>query len=171
MDDIARSVGISRPALYLVFKNKADIFRAVTTRISEQSMSRAQAAARATGFLDRVMLVVDVCVIEPLTLASSTAHGAELIDVNNKLVRDLIVDWKSKLLDCFEKLVIEEIECIDLCPVGLSPSDLAMIIVDGLEGLKMRTSDPAEVRRQATALIRLIALVIDVLGSPRSRRL
>ena len=46
MDDIARAAEISRPALYLLFKNKADIYRAIGAMLLEQ-FGRAGAAALA----------------------------------------------------------------------------------------------------------------------------
>ena len=37
MDDIAKTAEMSRPALYLLFKNKADIYRAIGERMFELS--------------------------------------------------------------------------------------------------------------------------------------
>ncbi len=37
MDDIARAAEVSRPALYLLFRNKADIYRAIGERMFELS--------------------------------------------------------------------------------------------------------------------------------------
>ena len=42
MEDIARAAEISRPALYLLFKNKADIYRAIGAALLEQSAERAE---------------------------------------------------------------------------------------------------------------------------------
>ncbi|TIN71546.1 MAG: helix-turn-helix transcriptional regulator, partial [Mesorhizobium sp.] len=39
MDDIARAADMSRPALYLLFKNKTDIFRAIAMMILSRSVA------------------------------------------------------------------------------------------------------------------------------------
>jgi AcrR family transcriptional regulator len=36
MDDIARAAQMSRPALYLLFRNKAEIYRAIAGRMFDQ---------------------------------------------------------------------------------------------------------------------------------------
>ena len=40
MDDIARASDISRPALYLLFRNKTDIYRAIGEALLESSSRR-----------------------------------------------------------------------------------------------------------------------------------
>ncbi len=50
MDDIARAAGMSRPALYLVYRNKADIFRACVIAMTEEMREKLAVIAGSTGF-------------------------------------------------------------------------------------------------------------------------
>ncbi len=59
MDDIARAAGMSRPALYLVYKNKADIFRACVLSMMDELRDRLAGIASSTGSAEaRIMQVV-----------------------------------------------------------------------------------------------------------------
>ena len=44
MDDVAKASGMSRPALYLQFKNKGEIFSAIAAEMMERSLVSAQTA-------------------------------------------------------------------------------------------------------------------------------
>jgi AcrR family transcriptional regulator len=44
MDDIARAAEISRPALYLLFRNKTDIYRALASGFLEQVRGQTRGA-------------------------------------------------------------------------------------------------------------------------------
>ena len=45
MADLASAAGLSRPALYLVFPGKAEVFQAVVEWLSEHLLKRASARA------------------------------------------------------------------------------------------------------------------------------
>ena len=49
MDDIAKQAGVSRPALYQLFKNKTDIFRALSHDLMENSVAKAGRAFEEPG--------------------------------------------------------------------------------------------------------------------------
>ena len=49
MDQIAQTAEMSRPALYLLFKNKADIYRALAAKLVSESFEKARVALRRTA--------------------------------------------------------------------------------------------------------------------------
>ncbi|TJV53886.1 MAG: helix-turn-helix transcriptional regulator, partial [Mesorhizobium sp.] len=56
MDDIARAADMSRPALYLQFKNKTDIYRAIALMLLSRSLEQAKTAlAGEEPFAERTM--------------------------------------------------------------------------------------------------------------------
>ena len=60
MDDIARAAEVSRPALYLLFKNKADIYRAIGAMLLENSAEQARTALAGDGpFAERMMAAIE----------------------------------------------------------------------------------------------------------------
>ena len=69
MGEIARAAGMSRPALYLEFANKEDIFTAVLRRYSDDLLSEIQAGLKARNTpADQLMFVCDIWVVRPFEM-------------------------------------------------------------------------------------------------------
>ncbi|AZO50581.1 MAG: TetR family transcriptional regulator [Mesorhizobium sp.] len=162
MDDIARAADMSRPALYLLFKNKTDIFRAIALMLLGRSIEQAKSELEGGGtFAERTMRAVDAALISMIGAVRASPHGAELLDLKSS-VADLVGCWRDGLVEHIASAVEGEVKRngVDLAAKGLSARLLADMLLDGLEGMKMRISNPDEQRRAAAALIRLIDLAL-----------
>ena len=81
MDDIARAADMSRPALYLLFKNKTDIFRAIAMMILSRSVEAAKMALDGdSAFPERMMRAIDEAFISMMSAVVASPHGAELLE-------------------------------------------------------------------------------------------
>lgn len=141
MDDIARSADVSRPALYLQFRNKADIFRAIGACVLEQSLEGArQGLAEEGTFGERMMTALDRALFGLIETIDQSAHGQEILDMENKIAADIIAEWRDGLTAIVEAAVADEASRTnaDLEGQGLSARGLAEILLDGLEGMRMR---------------------------------
>src|SRR5262245_53496191 len=164
MEDIARAAEISRPALYLLFKNKADIYRAIGAALLERSAESAQAElAKGGPFVERMTAAIDRSLISMMKMIMDSPHGAEIIDHKNTLAADLAAIWRGKLRETFRKAVLAEAKRnkVDLRARGLTAESLADLLLDGLEGMKSRVSDANEQRKGAERLVRVIALALQ----------
>jgi len=162
MDDIARAADMSRPALYLLFKNKTDIFRAIALMLLGRSVEQAKSELEGGGtFAERVIRAVDAALISMIGAVHASPHGAELLDMKSS-VADLVGCWRGGLVEHITRAIEGEAKRngVDLAAKGLSARLLADMLLDGLEGMKMRISDPDEQRRAAAALIRVIDLAL-----------
>ena len=162
MDDIARAADMSRPALYLLFKNKTDIFRAIALMLLGRSVEQAKSELEGGGTIaERMMRAVDAALISMIGAVHASPHGAELLDMKSS-VADLVGCWRGGLVEHIAKAIEGEAKRngVDLAAKGLSARLLADMLLDGLEGMKMRISDPDEQRRAAAALIRVIDLAL-----------
>ncbi|MEX0286833.1 MAG: TetR/AcrR family transcriptional regulator [Paracoccaceae bacterium] len=82
MDDIARGAGISRPALYLHYKNKEDIFRSLTRHYYEQATQSFAEALDRPGAIGEVLGEAYLAKGGESAVAMLTSpHGHELLDV------------------------------------------------------------------------------------------
>jgi AcrR family transcriptional regulator len=163
MDDIARAADMSRPALYLLFRNKTDIYRAIALMLLSRSVEQAKAALAEDGiFADRMMRAIDQALISMMGAVMASPHGAELLDMKSSLA-DLVGCWRGGLVEHVAAAIQGEAarNGVDLAIKGLSPKLLADMLLDGLEGMKMRISDPDEQRGAAAALIRVIDLTLQ----------
>ncbi|RUW69947.1 MULTISPECIES: TetR/AcrR family transcriptional regulator [unclassified Mesorhizobium] len=162
MDDIARAADMSRPALYLLFKNKTDIFRAIALMLLGRSVEQAKSELEGGGtFAERMMRAVDAALISMIGAVHASPHGAELLDMKSS-VADLVGCWRGGLVEHIARAIEAEAKGngVDLAAKGLSARLLADMLLDGLEGMKTRISNPDEQRQAAAALIRVIDLVL-----------
>jgi AcrR family transcriptional regulator len=155
MEDVAREAGISRPALYLLFRNKTEIYRALAENIMGEALQRAEAALSANGGIEeRVFAAIKTGILDPMDFMLATAHGAELLDMKHNMAAEVIQGWRAKkaamLAGALESSGSAEAK-------GMSGAALADILLDGIEGLKMRAKTGAEREEGARALVKLVA--------------
>ena len=163
MDDIARAADMSRPALYLLFRNKSDIFRAIATSMLEQSTETTRVELDGDRpFAERMMAAIDKSFIAMMGLINGSAHGAELLDMKNSLACDIAVSWRAGMCTHLARAIEREARRggVDLPSQGLSAEGLADLLLDGLEGLKSRIAAPDEQREAARGLVRAIERAI-----------
>ena len=162
MDDIARAADMSRPALYLLFKNKMDIYRGAAAMVFSRSVEQAKSELDGDGaFADRMARAIDAALISMMGAVAASPHGAELLDLKSSLA-DLIGQWRADLVEHIASAAENEAKLngVDLAAKELSARLLADMLLDGLEGMKTRIANPDEQRRAAGALIRVIDHVL-----------
>jgi AcrR family transcriptional regulator len=155
MDDVAKACGMSRPALYLQFKNKGEIYRAIGVDILARTLESARQALEGEGGIEaRVFAAVKTGILDPTEMMLATPHGSELLDMKHRLAGDLIKDWHAQkaamLAQAFEASGTVKAK-------GLTGLQLAHILLDGLDGLKLRATTAQERLNGAKALVRLVA--------------
>jgi AcrR family transcriptional regulator len=164
MDDIARAAEMSRPALYLLFRNKTEIYRALAGQHLDQSLSRAEAILRQDGaFSDRMMSMIEECLIGMMRHIAESPHGAEILDMKSTLAGDIVSGWKQRLGALIAAVVEAEATAngVDLQARGLSARLLATLLLDGLEGMKSRIRNPDEQRAAARGLVKVVEIAIQ----------
>jgi AcrR family transcriptional regulator len=170
MEDIAGEAGLSRAALYLQFRNKEDIFRALATRIHEQCLGQAQAALAAEGPLEeRLRAAIEGKTLLMVEIGDASPHGAELMDERNRLCGDLASDSERRFLRMLTSAFQRAARSgeIDLAAARLSASEAADLFAGGMHGLKIGKITPGIYRKRVAAFARVF---VTGLNSPRSAR-
>lgn len=141
MADIADAAGLSRPALYLLFKNKNDIFRAGFEMFVEELLAAMEAVLAGDADLpDRVADAVIAGMVTPFREIVDTPHGAELFDAKQALAEDLGDDWFARMQGLIAGAMDRAVAGGDMkLPDGASTAAVARLLVNGLEGIKHRT--------------------------------
>jgi AcrR family transcriptional regulator len=168
MEDIAREAGVSRPALYLHFRNKEEIFRSLSASLQEAALAAAEAELKAPGSLQRrVHAALEVKVVRMLEIVHDSPHGAELLDASSRLCGDLAARSEVRLQRMLEEVFRDAARSgeIDLRGAGLSAAAAAELIRLAAYGLKVPGGDPADFRRR---LARLVRVFFAGLGGGRS---
>lgn len=163
MDDIARAAEVSRPALYLQFRNKADIFREVGQVILDDSLAGALAALREESpFGERVMAALDRGLFQLFHIIEDSPHGDEIVDVENQIAADIVAAWRQSLVEAFAAAIAEEAERrgIRLEDRDLPAPFLADMLFGVLDGLKVRGQCGSHARDYARRFVTLIELAL-----------
>lgn len=158
MDDIAKAAEMSRPALYLIFRNKADIYQAIGSMLLGRSLEQADAMLSGPGPLgQRLMQAFEVAIFSMIEAIERSPHGADILDMKNALAAGLLETWQSGLLDLVTSALEAEAKRTRAKLFGgLSARDLASLTLDAIEGAKARGASIDEKRRTARAMVTLV---------------
>lgn len=163
MDDIARATEISRPALYLQFRNKADIFRAVGQLFLDESLAGAlEALGEDAPFSERLMAALDRGLFQLFHIIDDSPHGDEIVDVENQIAADIVSEWRESLVEAFAGAIAEEAERrgIQLEDRDLPAPFLADMLFGILDGLKVRGLCATHARDYSCKFVTLIELAL-----------
>lgn len=142
MDDIAREAKISRPALYQIFKNKSDIFRAISLQLLENSALSAKDAFNTHDTLrDQLFACIDNAILKMHRYVDETPHGVELTGINQELAQDIEVKWKADMLviitEGIERAVKQgNADLSRFTNPQINAHSIAQIIMHNIEGMR-----------------------------------
>ena len=163
MDDIARSAGLSRPALYLLFRNKTDIYRGLARVVLADVMVKVREALAGEGTLrERLDGMVRFAFFETLKDIEDAPHGPELLDIKNTLAGDIFAQWREEIGVLIAQAIAEHAAShgVDLSDRELSPKALADVFMDSLEGMKVRSDDPRRHLEFALTSVRVLVAAL-----------
>lgn len=157
MDDIARAAEISRPALYLMFRNKTDIYRALAAGHVEEIFNTANTALSGEGSLSERLEKSFNCILTMAAEIGTSPHGHELLDMKNSLAGEIILEWRGRMVELVEAAIEQEMAKSPAGRSGTPARMLAEMLLDAMEGMKVRQL-PLEDQRETTgAFIRIVA--------------
>jgi len=163
MDDIARAAEVSRPALYLLFKNKTDIYRAICSCLLCNSVREArEALAGDAPFAERVTEALDRALFNLIARIEGAPHGEELLDMKNSLAADILAQWRQDFGADLAAAIADEAgrREVDLPARQLSACGLADMLLDGLDGMKTRGVSCEDAAIRARELVSVIGLAL-----------
>lgn len=163
MDDIAKAAEVSRPALYLQFRNKTDIYRAVAGCLFARCLVLSKQALAGDGpLVERLDRLLEDALFGTLCEIEVTPHGPEILDMKNSLAGDLIAQWRGQMDAALEAAVEAEAarNGVDLEARGLTARALAEVLLDAGEGARQRLGDPAANLIAAKAVARVLAAAL-----------
>jgi AcrR family transcriptional regulator len=172
MEDIAREADISRAAVYLHFKNKEEIFRALGAQLQEQALAAAVEAARTVGPIDtRLRRILEAKLASLFDVVHGSAHAAELLDENNRICGDISAASTRRYLQLVTNALTAAVRRNELMPqaAGLSPAAAAEMIVQCAEGIKMSGGAALTPDVYRHRLDRFVRVIVTGLGGKVAR--
>ncbi len=160
MQDIGDAAGMSRAALYLYFKNKDDLFRALMERHHATAIAKAEAGfAQATSFEPRLCAGLKAFILSAMAPLQSSPYGQELFEANNSLAGDLNVATAARLRQLTEAVIVDAIAAheVTLGRVALSASLLTELVLCAVDGIKKGSEGLDQMDQRIEALARVVA--------------
>jgi AcrR family transcriptional regulator len=153
MSDIAEASGISRAALYLVFKNKEDIFVGVYLRWLDETLADIQSAiAKDVTPEKRMELAFEIWAVRPFEMMVMSPEAKELIECSFGFAQDPIRNGYRE----FEATIVPILASIaKLRSSGkrMAPERTAHVLASAVRGFKQAATSPAELRQLIKELL------------------
>ena len=163
MNDIAKSAGISRPALYLMFENKEDLFQGLAAHRLDQAIDSALSVLQGNGKIaDRFresLLVFEQIFYEPI---ADSPHGTELMDISLSLASEIMTKKLAHFHAALTKS-LSEAEArgqITFARTPMKPRAFVELLFTALNGVKKRALNTAEFRKLVRQLTEIFLLSI-----------
>ena len=158
MADLAEAADMSRPALYLLFCNKEEVFKATLKAFTAGTLAELHGGLPAQATLkEKLRYAFEVWAIRPFILLMASPDAKELIDCSFTFARDTI----DRSYTAFEA----ELEAI-LAPLEgragpLTPAAIARILTRSVHGFKETASSPDELRALVDGLLTMVLAPLD----------
>lgn len=163
MADIARAAGISRASLYLTFNSKEELFRAGSLRAHARTMASVTAVlAGSGGVMDRMEAAMTVFQRELITPFGESDEANELFATNLALASDITTEARAKLLGMLEQTLAAAAQSheISLEPTRATPTQLASLILAGIEGIKHSRKAGPHLEEETTLFMRFLRVAV-----------
>jgi AcrR family transcriptional regulator len=171
MADIARGVGVSRPALYLLFPNKEAVFRDMVQAGLDDLVERIEAGLPGRNSLAaRLSHVFEVSSVGSFALVARAPAAQELMSASFDFVRDLFERHERRLAAILVRLLRDAVSR----PEELEPPApaRARVMLAAAHGFKAMAKDVGEMKALVDALVRMTVagLPVEARGSAGPRR-
>lgn len=158
MDDIARGAGMSRPAVYLHFRNKEAIFTALVEAYYRQAREDIRAALEGEGTLaDRVAHAFAAHGGATMEAMMSSAHGLELFEAGVSVAPEAIEAGEAALSGAYA----EWLQKRDLPEAVGTAAEVAQVFCAALKGIKHTAPDYPTYRMRVSQLAALMARALE----------
>ena len=164
IDDIAQEAGIAKGTVYLYFKSKEEIFRALSQQLIDQMFTAAETAqAASTSVVEQVHGMLDAKFGYFFELLHRSAHVREILDAKNQLCADLFIQADRRYQRLLASTIAEAENRgeLRLTLVGLEPEAAAELLTRSASGIgTYGTTAPTlpAFRRQLEALVRVFVV-------------
>jgi len=156
MDDIAQTSGIARTALYRIYRNKQDIFRALAEAVHLQALDKTKKMLNGKGsFATRLENALIARDLHLLNIGHTGPHADEIAELYSSLAGDLAAHFNADLADMIAKETRQAVvdKEYTLPDTYQSPDDFAVLLRMALEGIKKEEKNPRRFEPLARQMI------------------
>ncbi|MCG7519150.1 TetR/AcrR family transcriptional regulator [Ruegeria sp. Ofav3-42] len=161
MDDIARGAGMSRPAVYLHFKNKEAIVSKLTELYYVEKSEAVAKALKTPGSIPDVFARAVQAQTEGIAAILASPHGLEVLDSTKSLASDILSQGEADLAGLYAEWLLRE-EKAGRVRLTAEAGEMAKTITAALKGLKVSAGGAEEYENLVTQFSKLIGAALEV---------
>jgi AcrR family transcriptional regulator len=166
MADIAGAAHMSRPALYLVFPSKEEIFTAVLERAFAANLDEIrQGLSRFKTTEQKLTFAFDVWSVHPFEMILASPDARDLYESSFQFATDVTTkahaDFVSILAEVLDPLVQHQAK------VKLTSVQIAQMLARAVPGFKGSAKTTAQLRELIARLITVVLASLGTLKGPR----
>jgi AcrR family transcriptional regulator len=154
MGDIAAEAHISRPALYVMFPSKEDVFGAVMEQLFGEMLAtiRSGIAKRTTAY-DKLVFAFDVWAIQPFKGVQASPDAKDVLESSFAFAHAIA----SKAVADFERILVSILEPLTAqAPLTISPDRIAHILTAAVPGFKESASSVKQLQQMIEGLVTIV---------------
>ena len=155
MGDIAQQAGMSRPALYLLFPGKEEVFAAVVHKLNADQLVAIRAQLPALSTLrEKLMHACQTWGAHGAELMAAHPDARDLFDVSRPPVREIYA--------AFEALIVELVgPALEASALPLTPEALARGLTYAMRGYKDTAADVEDMRRLIAGEVEVVSAALS----------
>jgi AcrR family transcriptional regulator len=152
MNDLAEAAGMSRPALYLVFSSKEEVFTALVRQFTSENLDEIRHNLdRFPSPKEKLVYAFEVWTVRPFELIIKSPDAKDLINCKFELSRE-VFDQISAAFEAQLAAIISPLKGT-IARTKLSPAQIARLLATAVRGFKEMAKNGAELRRMIENLV------------------
>jgi len=164
MGDIASAAGLSRPALYLHFCNKENIFEGVLRTFLARVLQEVREGLPQRNTTDeKLRFAFEVWAVRPFDMLTATPDAKELIDCGFEFAREAL-DQGAQAFEA-ELAAVLAPHCAVAPSPALAPGQVARILTRAVQGFKQTATSAEDLRAMIDGLL---GMTLPSLGVERT---
>lgn len=155
MSDLADAAQMSRPALYLIFSSKEEVFRALVTQIFTELLREVrEGVSQHEEVADQLTCAFEVWCVRPFEMIQVSPDAKDILESGYEFANEITVqafaDFEHILSDVLRPLVGFQAD------PPLSTEQLAHILTTAAVGFKESASSAVQIRQLIKGLITIV---------------
>ncbi|GGP26882.1 TetR family transcriptional regulator [Silvimonas amylolytica] len=157
MGDLAKEAGLSRPALYLVYPGKAEVFEAVLGWMIDSMLGTiANTLQPDWPLAKKLMHVFEICSIKPYDEIKKHPDAQDLLSLDSQIPGIEQVPY-ARLQVCLEGLLAEPVAASGL---EQSATEIARTLLAAVRGFKLAAQDSTDLRDLIERQVQWLAVAL-----------
>lgn len=163
MADLASAARLSRPALYLVYPGKAEVFRAVIEWITESTLTAIQESLQHEWPLEKKLThCLELAMVKHFDAIKANPDAEDLLSLKHEVPA---LEASYAALQAYLTELVRD--AVERSGVAATPQEVGRTLLSAMRGFKAVAADAKDLRRLIAIQAALLSSALEKEGVPR----